>query len=331
MHPKVFFFLIWITVSVSLISCSDSGKKIQASKRPVVSLKIERYGKSLFEADTLQFKAALERLQKKFPFFLSGDLNDPKNIKQLYDFIKDSRIRDVYQKTIHSFPHLIDLEHSLSQLFSYIKYYFPEYKIPSVYSYVSDIYFEQPVMKKDSVLVIALDDYLGQNYLPYRQLDIPLYHRRIMKKEYIPIDVAKVIYKSDIQKVQHTTTLLDNMIEAGKMLYFMDAVLPDFSDTLKIGYTKNQWDWMEKHKKDVWSVMIHDNLLFSSNYRVIKKMMQPGPFTDGFSRTAPPSMGAWFGWQIVRKYMSEHHNTTLKQLFQNNDAQSLLHHSGYKP
>jgi len=38
-----------------------------------------------------------------------------------------------------------------------------EKRIPEVYTYVSDMYYERPVWLKDSVLVIALDVYLGSD------------------------------------------------------------------------------------------------------------------------------------------------------------------------
>jgi hypothetical protein len=305
--------------------------KIPASKRPKVQVKIHRYGKALFSVDTLHFKKGLEKLQKEYPYFLAGNLDNEANIKQLYDFVADTQIYKVYQKTIKVFPDLSGLEKKLRTEFSYIQYYFPKYRLPQVYSYVSDLYYEQPVMKKDSVLVIALDDYLGENFLPYRQLNIPLYHRRLMKRPYIPVDVAKAIYAVDFRVPFHPNTLLDHMMEAGKVLYFLDAVLPETADSLKIGFTESQWQWMSKHKKDVWSVMINNNMLFSGNYMVINKMMQPGPFTDGFSRQSPSAMGAWFGWQMVRRYMKRHPETTMQQLFKMKDSQTLLQQSGYKP
>jgi len=331
MDKKIISAILLVVFVFSLYSCGNSNMKIPASKRPAVHVKVNRYGVALFRVDTSHFKAAVEKLQKEYPFFLEGDLNNKANIQQLRNFVADPQVIDVYKKTMLHFPDLDNLEKELSTEFSYIQYYFPKYKLPQVYSYVSDLYYEQPVMKKDSVLVIALDDYLGENYKPYLHLNIPFYHRRLMKKEFIPVDVAKALYRTGLSVPQHSTTVLDHMIETGKMLYFLDAVLPETPDTLKIGYTRVQWKWMEKHKKDVWSVMINDNMLFSSDYMVINKMMQPGPFTDGFSRTAPPSMGAWFGWQIVRKFMSDHPNTTLKQLFEMKDAQTILHQSGYKP
>ncbi|MBN2639370.1 MAG: hypothetical protein JXR65_09845 [Bacteroidales bacterium] len=320
-----------LTLMLGLFSCGNTSLRIPESKRPKVDLKIQRYGEALFKIDTAHFKQDAEKLKKQFPFFLDADLNNESNYKQLFGFVSDTSIIHIYKKTAEVFPNLQNLGKSLSSEFSYVKYYFPGFKLPQVFTYVSDLYYEQPVMKKDSVLVIALDDYLGENYQPYKDLNIPFYHRKLMKPEYIPVDVAKTLYFTDFRQPVQTQTLLDHMIEAGKMLYFLDAVLPGTADTLKIGYSESQWKWIEKHKKDVWSVMVNDQMLFSGDYMVINKMMQPGPFTDGFSRTAPPALGTWFGWQIVRKFMQRNPKNTLSGLLKIKDSQQLLHESAYKP
>lgn len=331
MNKRFLLFSMFLALMLGLYSCGNTNLKISESKRPKVNLKIHRYGQALFKIDTTHFKQEIGKLKKQFPFFLDADLNNEANYKQLYGFVSDTSIIHIYKKTVNVFPNVTDLEKSLSTEFSYIKYYFPKYKLPQVFTYVSDLYYEQPVMKKDSVLVIALDDYLGEKYLPYEELKIPFYHRRLMKPEFIPVDVAKTLYYADFIQPVRTQTLLDHMIEAGKMMYFLNAVLPETPDTLQIGYTKNQWKWIERHKKEVWSVMVNDRMLFSGKYGVINRMMSPGPFTDGFPRTAPPAMGVWFGWQIVKKFMETHPKMSLPQLLKMDDAQQLLHKSGYKP
>ena len=43
------------------------------------------------------------------------------------------------------------------------------------------------------------------------------------------------------------TSLMQKMIYNGKILYFMDATMPDVPDSLKIGYTSQQQKWAEGH------------------------------------------------------------------------------------
>lgn len=307
------------------------GPIIPESKLPGVTVRIHRYGKALFSLDTLHFQEGLKRLKKTFPFFLNSNLNDTANVNQLFRYVTDTGIMHVYRHTMKIYPNLALLERKLSSAFSYFKYYFPKYSLPQVYTYISDLYYEHPILRRDSVLVIALDDYLGPNYLPYEEMNIPDYHRRCMQQAFIPIDVMNAIYDHYFYPSIPPGDVLDKMINAGKRLYFLDAMMPMTPDSIKIGYSGGQIRWIERYKKDVWAVLIKDNLLYSTNYMMINKLTQPGPFTNGFSRKSPAEMGNWFGWQIVRKYMSRYPKTTLQQLLNIQDAQSILQRSGYKP
>ncbi len=316
-----------------LPSCNHRahGPMVPQSKLPKVRVKIHRYGQALFSLDTLHFQEGLKRLQPSFPYFLDADLNDTANVNQLYRYVTDTEILHVYQKTMKIYPNLDNLEKQLSSAFAHFKYYFPRDPLPQVYTYVSDLYYEHPILRKDSVLVIALDDYLGEHYIPYEALNIPEYHRRCMQEAFIPIDVMNALYDHYFYPTIPPGDVLAKMITAGKRLYFLDAMMPMVPDSVKIGYTGAEIQWMDTHKKDVWAAMVRDNLLYSTDYMTINKLTQPGPFTDGFSHDSPAAMGSWFGWQIVRKYMSRYPGTTLLQLMHMQDPQEILQKSGYKP
>ena len=326
-------FLLFFLLAV-ISSCGHSKREIPAvpeRKLPKVQVNIHRYGKALFSLDLKNFKADLKKIKPEFLPFLNGNLNDTANIHKLYAYVTDTQIRYVYHKTIKVFPNLNRERQQLRSAFAHLKYYYPAYRLPEVYTYVSDLDYEQPVMKNDYAVVIALDDYLGKNFPLYTDLNIPLYHRRCMTKKNIAVDIVKTLYRQDFRQHFQPKTLLDNMMEGGKELYFLDVMLPDVPDTLKICYTQKQLQWMKQNKKAVWAVMVKNRFLYATGYMLINKMMQPGPFSDGFSHNSPPAMARWFGWQMVREYMWKHPKITLQQLLKMKDAQTLLEDSGYKP
>ena len=121
------------------------------------------------------------------------------------------------------------------------------------------------------------------------------------------------------------------MIGAGKMLVFLDATLPETADTLKIGYSRSQWKWVENNKKSVWGYLIENQLFYSSDYDLQIQFMQEAPFTTEFGNESAPRLGAWLGWQIVKNYHQNHPEVALSELINNPDAQQILQQSGYKP
>lgn len=315
----------------SCLNTADNRLFVDPSDLPDIELKVHRYGKALFELDTSHLQTGLKEIQNEFKLFLGADLDDNSNIQQIYDFVSDSQLIYIYDKTREVYPNLDVVEAQLSDAFSRYLYFFPEHKLPVVYTYISDLYYEAPVFKTEAALVVALDVYLGGDFPLYQQLGLPFYKIRRMDAAHLPIDVMKELYFSDIAVNYKQRTLLDRMIESGKMLYFLDAVMPNTPDSLKIGYTTNKLEWARLNEESVWAFLVGNELLYSTDYKTQTKLIQDGPFTTGFSDESPSRLGVFIGWQIVRSYMNQHDDTSLQQLLLTTDAQKILQRSAYKP
>ena len=327
-------FAFIITVFL-FTACSGSDKRyipeVRKSELPGVNIKIKRYGKAIFSIDTNNLKTGLKAIQNNYLLFLGADLDDSINLNKIKGFVTDTLNQALYEKTMMVFPDLHKLNEQLSAAYSYLKYYFPEYPVQSFYSYISGVYYENPVMVYDTFALIGLDNYLGKDCRYYDRFMIPKYKSRWMIPEEVAPDVMREVYFTLPQKNYKPSNLLDLMIAAGKRLYFLDAVMPDVPDTIKIKYTTKQLQWVEQNEKNVWAFLISEKLLFTADFKQSNKLMQDGPFTNGFSREAPSRLGEWIGWQIVSSFMKNNQNISLKRLLQINDAQEILNRSGYKP
>ena len=323
-----------LLILVVFLSCQNSEQKslqIDPSELAEIKVEIKRYGKALFEIDTTHFRAGLIKIQPEFAYFLDADLNDTANINQLFSFVSDSQTRRLYQKTLEAYPDLNQLEEELSDAFSRYHYFFTENTIPEIFTYVSDLYYERPVWMKDSVLVVALDIYLGRDFFLYPHLGLPQYKIRCMESVYISADIMKILYFKEVWSNQKQNTLLDRMITGGKILYYLDAVLPALPDTVKLCYSKKQLIWAEENEKSVWAFIVHDELLYSTDYKTQANLILDGPFTKGFSGESPSRLGVFIGWHIVQEYMLKHPEFSLQELMNVKDAQLILQQSGYKP
>ena len=123
------------------------------------------------------------------------------------------------------------------------------------------------------------------------------------------------------------------MIYNGKVLYCMDALMPETADTLKIGYTPAQLDWCQQNEANIWSYFLDQNLLYETDYLRMQKYLSEAPFTPGVGEgnESSPKLAVWTGWQIVREYMDRNPEITLKKLMEETDAQKILNASKYKP
>jgi uncharacterized protein YjaZ len=114
-------------------------------------------------------------------------------------------------------------------------------------------------------------------------------------------------------------------------MYLADAMLPNVHDSIKIQYTQKQLNYCIQNEFNVWSFMVAQKLIYTTNYAEITKYTSEGPFTSAISKEAPPRIGHWIGWQIVKHYMDNNPKITIEQLMNETDAQLILSKSKYKP
>jgi len=178
-------------------------------------------------------------------------------------------------------------------------------------------------------MIISLDMYLGSDYKDYRTMGIPLYvSQRLTRNHIVPDCVRELCYP--LMSVSKTHTLLDAMIEEGRIRYFSEILLPEVDDELLMGYSPEQLGWCKANETNLWSFMIENEMLYSTDAQAMSMFMTDGPFTSSFSQESPARTGAWLGWQIVRSYVQKN-ETSLSALLKNTNSQEILEKSGYKP
>jgi len=326
MNQKIFYIVLLLFI----VACQSKPKfDVDLSNVKEVDVKIKRYEKALFAVKPDSIRVGLNALKSQFNFFI-GDKIDTFGILSLYNYITDSNVIRTFKDTRGKYPELKSLEKELSLSLRYFKYYYPEKVTPQVYTYVSGFDFENPIKYIDSVLVIALDMYLGKDYFFYPLLGLPDYKTYRMRKESIAVDCMSEIARSIIPENKGQYTFLDEMIYQGKLLYFLDMTFPKTEDSLKIGFKPSQMEWCRKNEANVWGFFMEQNFLYSNDKKIISRFMDDGPYTPSFEGSSPARTGAFIGWQIVRAYMSNN-KTNAKVFFQMADSQLILNKSKYKP
>lgn len=343
MKNKIFLFSQIIAIAIVISSCDrctkDENKKnilkvdenkIEQIKKSI-NLQIFRYEKDLFSINKINSTQELQNLKSKYPFFLDGDLTDLRNRKQLLDYISDPLTKEIYQKTISVFPDSSYIQNELEIGFTNYLYFFSEQKLPTVYTYVSSLDYQLPIKYVDSVLIIALDMYLGSDCKFYKQLGAPVYISSRYSKEYIAADCMKEIAYSNMKIDKVKNSLLNKMIIEGKRLFFVETMLPHIHDSIIIGYPSKKIDWSRKNETNIWSYLIKNNLLYSSDKQVIMKLTDEAPFTSYFTKDSPGRIGIWIGWQIVRSYMENNKDIKIQEMLNETDVQKIINKSKYKP
>jgi len=323
---KLIFLLLLLIIVFS--GCDSKGPDI--SKIDIPDVHIKRYDQNLFNLNPLNIGNGLEKLSKDYYIFIGDNYRDTLNIIQIHQYITDPLLLELYNKTQETIESLDILESNLTKAFKYHKYYFPDQSLPTLYSYISGVDTEYPIAIIDTSIIIGIDCFLGKDYLIYQQMRIPAYKAKRMNANYMKTTIMEAFARNEFSPRRGGDQLIDKIIEEGKILYYLDKVFPRVHDTLKIGYTKNQFDWCEDNEANIWAFLMENELLFSSDLQKTNKLIQDGPFTSYFSNDSPGRIGHWVGWQIVRSYM-DNNNTTLAELMKMRDNQLILNNSRYKP
>lgn len=325
--------LLFVAVLLALGACnSGSGRlDIDISDIPDPGMEVQRYGRDLFRMDPVNIGVELPELAFEYPFFLGEPPIDTLSYIQIYDFVSDPFLREIALACDTLFPDLKAIENDLNTAWKHFLYYYPQALAPMSYSYVSGLDFEYPIQLHEGILLIALDMYLGRYFEPYAEAGIPQYRTRRATPAYLVRDIMLEAGNNIPRQYRNNNILLDQMIEKGKLLYFLDATLPDEHDSIKMAYSGQQLDWCVANEPNLWAFLIENELLFSSDYEKTHKLIIDGPFTSFFPDGSPGRTGWWIGWQLVRSFMENNPDVSIPQLMEELTARQILDNSSYNP
>src|SRR5690606_25748091 len=162
----------------------------------------------------------------------------------IHFIFNDTPTTEIYTLSLHDA--LPVFQEDLKKLFAYYQHYFPNEMLPQVYTYSSGLQnLYEPVLygKREGMLFIALDGFLGSESYWYKRERVFPYVTKTMNPENIAPAVVQSIGREIIPFNPRQQTFIDLMVDEGKKLILADALLPKTSDELKIGYTKEQLDW----------------------------------------------------------------------------------------
>jgi len=330
-------FVLLLFLLIALFnSCKNKNQEVALPSQPNVKITeskiaIKRYEKALFSLDKNHLKQGMATLYPDYSYFLGNQWQDTMNILRIYNFLNDPNIKELYNLTLKKYPDVSFLENDLTKAFDRFRQAYPEKPVPKVFTYVSGLDIENPVYYSDTAMAIGLDDFLGNDVIAYQKAGLPKYKINRFTPDHIMPQCMLAVSDHLIRVDEKSNTLLDQMVMAGKALYFLDVTLPGVNDEYKIGYTPDQLNWSRNNQSNIWAFIIEHQMLFSSDPQGISKMMTDAPFTSGFAAESPGRLGAYMGWMIVRTYMKEADGITLKQLMEDTDAKNILKVSKFKP
>lgn len=326
-----------------IASCKNNGEKKPDISNIKADVQVKRFDRDFFTMDTLQMTASLQKLEQQYPSFVQNffEFYTPiglyirqgaKREAIATEYIRS--IKPLYDILAQKYNDLSWLEKELSLAFRYTKYYFPVFKQPVVLTTVEALSPDDPdeiygTVYFSDTLSISLQLYAGNDFAGYDTKFYFDYLRRRFEPAYITRNAMRTVVNTWFPP-KRSLTLVNEMIDAGRRLYVLDKILPGTPDEIIIGYTKQQYEDCLEKEKLIWSHFLNNQLLYSEEPAINREYIGEGPFTKELGMDSPGNIGAFSGWQIVKKYMKKHSGTSLEQLL-NTDPAEIFSEANYKP
>lgn len=326
--------LFIIPLCTWLLACNSDTK--DSINRPNVSdtkvdINIHRLEKPLFEANSRgEIKAFLEEnklFAQKF-LRLNEYPSDSILVEELWQLSQDPHLDTVYRESQQIFSDLSHWEEQFETAFRYIKYYYPEFQPPVIYTIVSG--FSTDIFLSEDMIVIGLDYFLGPT-ATFRPQELPEYILRRFTPQHAVPSTLLLLSSRFNQTDLKDKTMLAEMVYYGKSYYFVDFVLPNTPDSLIIGYSSEEIEGVRLNKGTIWNHYLKNELLYETNHVQKKKYLEERPKTLEIGDKAPGRIGTWVGWQIVRSFMQKKDDVTLRQLMELEDARYIFNEAKYRP
>ncbi len=335
---KLFILALFVNF---LTGCGHNQLDIDTSSVKLEPIVFKRLDKDVFSLTPENASSKMNEYQKKYSTFytryISSIVNNGGKVDSLYSqtllrFINNQDIKNAYRDLTKTYTDN-DVEligDDMTEAVKRFKVFFPKRKTPQQFvTFMSG--FQYNVVYVDSTLGVGLDMYLGSSNVFYNMMELPKFRTRTMNKEHVLSDAVRGWIITEFDNADPVNNLLNHMIFYGKIFYVCDALLPNVQDSIKMGYTTAQMDYLGKYEKNVWGFFAKDNKLYDNDMKLVSEFTSDGPFTRAISKECPPRVAMWLGRQIVKSYMEHNENVSLDDLMNEKDAQKILSKSKYKP
>ncbi len=329
-----------------LLSCTGhQGPDVSAIS---VEVKLKQFHTDFFSMDTTAMGKSLENLRTRYPAFLPLflehvlGLDEGSFVEGSIEYIRQNAFLDDEAKRV--FPDLSSTSSDFEKAFKYVRYYFPEYRLPELITIVGPLNaFARtesgelsPNFMGPGFLALSLQFYLGSNFPVYKEEGFifnvaPEYRSRRFDKKYIVADAMKLLTDDLFPEKSGGMGLIEKIVEKGKQWWLLDKLLPYLPDSLKTGYTGSQLKFCDEYEGLIWNTIItNEKDLYTRNPIIIQTYLGEAPTTQVMPSSSPGNIGQWVGWKIVEKFAENNPDLSVSAIMKT-APEKIFTEAKYKP
>ena len=260
----------------------------------------------------------------------AAPVNDPRLSMALMHFTRDPDWAAAQAAADSLFGDMAPERAAFGSAFGRLKTLFPDSLVPRVVIFNAG--YNYGIFPTDSVLGVGIEWFIGADH-PVVGLLAPEAFPNYVKRRMVPDMLVPAAMKGWLMvhylRDASGEDLLTQMVEVGKVMVLLEALLPDVGPDLKLAFTSEQLAWCEANEFNIWRTLVSEGHLFSKDPERIPAYLNDGPCPSGLPRESPGHIGEWIGQRMVQAYLKEHPGTRLPDLFNGLDARTIL--KAYKP
>lgn len=322
----IFFFLVFC-----LFSCGSDCEYTVDLKDVKAESKIVRLEHELFNSKSPE---DIKKFIKDHPLIVDrymapNNKDAPEFHRGLYGFYTDKDVVEFYKEGEKLNNGFKEVESSIADFYKHIKYYYPSYHIPEVNTIVTGLQNTDFYME-DSLVVISLDYFYGKGSR-HRPDEFAYMLERRESEFVVPGLAMRIALAQFVERDDKDDRLIADMVNWGKVHYFMERMMPCVKDSTIIMYNSVQMEEVENNMVTIWGHFIENQLFYETKPDIKRRYVEEAPKVSVIGEKCPGRIGRYLGWQIVKEYMEKNPEVTLQELMKEKDAVKIFTLSKYKP
>ena len=309
-----FTFILLFTIFAYTSSCNSSSDEVQEYPPK----KINRLDEILYQTSqsgnfqALTNDGVISKGTEAICYMLNmGHPDDSALVKYVYS----DAVKIFTPEVAKKFTNIESIEKVLGRVTINLEKEFPNIKIGNLFSFVSP--YRQSIYICDSTILIALNHYLGTSHEAYNGFEE--YIKKRKEDKFIPYDIVEALISSNYPyEPSGNDDLLSKMLYAGAIIEAKMRTVPNATLEDALGYSKEELKWVEENQQLIWNTLIAKELIYSTSYMDIDRLLSPAPNTSIINSNSPGQVGRYIGYKIVTAYLAKNSATTLCNLFSPN-------------
>lgn len=262
-------------------------------------------------------KSLSQELGELFLFELSNDIQEriyDTSYHSVYNYYNFKYINDIEKAKLKLYKNLPGSQEKINTAFRYLSYHFGDSILPKKIFYINMLF--GPISCSDAEIAVGLENYVSPNdsvILSIPASELYEWQRDRMNYDFMERDILLSWIQVQLFK-ELDGKLAELIIQAGKVLYILNASFPAADEAYVLRYSQESYNWAIENERLVWDYLVKQQLLFQRDMRTRANFLNEGPTTVGLSDDAPDRLGQFLGYRIVKKFMHRNKSLTLPEL-----------------